>query len=71
MNCPGCGNFLFMKDPTKCPHCGAAVKICEPCFGTGEIKAIGSVAVEHRQRIVIQCTACGGKGLVPSDAPVS
>ena len=64
MNCPGCGEFLFVERPAVCPHCGARIRLCAPCFGTGEIKAIGSVAVEHRQRISIPCGSCGGRGLV-------
>ena len=67
MICPACEQYVFDEDPKECSHCHARVRLCKPCFGTGQLRAVADVASAHRQMIMIQCNDCQGHGLVRSD----
>jgi hypothetical protein len=69
MICPGCGRF-FAEAPERCPACEAKVRVCQPCFGTGQISVITNDVEDYSfARVLVKCNDCGGLGLVRETEP--
>ncbi len=70
MICPACGVFIAEENPGACPSCNAKVRVCKPCFGTGQISVITNDVEDYSfARILIKCNECAGLGLVRDADP--
>src|ERR1700730_15969802 len=62
MMCAECRQLIFLESPKECPHCHAKIRVCEKCFGTGQIRVLTGGTMEHTIHGTMECPDCGGIG---------
>jgi DnaJ-class molecular chaperone len=64
MMCAECRELIFLEAPKECPHCHAKIRVCEKCFGTGQIRVLTGGTMEHTIHGMMDCPDCGGLGSI-------